>query len=91
MVHGGGDEHHRGQRCGQQGHKEDDLLELVDHREALAEGQDQQEGEQHLHARQGNSKLVEQLDHVAIDPLLLGLVALAAARIVALVGHPVLS
>ena len=59
----------------QQGYEVEGVLEARDVREALVERDDEQEREQHLDARQRDAQLPEQLLEVAIEPLLLGLVA----------------
>jgi hypothetical protein len=48
-------------------------VEIVRLDEAAVEGQDQEEGEQDLHAGNGDAQLVQELDQVTIEPLFLSL------------------
>ena len=48
--------------------------------EALLEGNGEQEGEEDLHARLGDTQLLELLVEVAVEPLRLGLVSLVRHR-----------
>ena len=74
----------RDQACGgrrreQQRHEVDGALERRDVGEALLERHDEQEGEQHLNARKRDPQLLEELLEIAVEPLLLALVAGAFA------------
>jgi hypothetical protein len=62
-------------------------LEVRDLGEALLERDREQEGEQHLHARHRDTQLVEELVELAIEPLVLGLLALGRVH----AGHPLSS
>jgi hypothetical protein len=78
---GGGDQ--------QQGDEVDGLLEVGDRRPALLEGKNQQEREQHLDPGEHHPELLQQLHQVAVEALLLGLVAalgVLGARVRASVG-----
>jgi hypothetical protein len=74
MVRGRGDQARAGRSRAQQGYEVDRLLEAGDVRKALVEGDDEQEREQHLDARQRDAQLAEQLLEVTVEPFLLGLV-----------------
>ena len=61
----------------------DPSLDRRDPGEALAERQDQHEGEQDLNARERHAKLVQQFDELAIDSIVL---ILSVLRILSHVG-----
>ena len=73
MVGGGGDQEHRRDRGQQQRREVDLLLERRDFGEVLLERHRQQEGEEHLHARQRHPQLLQQLAKVAVEAFPLGL------------------
>ena len=85
VVRGGRDQARAGRRGAQEGHEVDRPLEARDVRKALVERHDEQEREQHLNTRERNAQLTEKLLEVAIEPLLLGLVA---ARVLAALKRP---
>ena len=89
MVHGWRDE-----QCAREGagyerrevHVPGDVLNL---RKALLERQDEEEREQHLHPRERDPQLVQELDQLAIDSLLGALVGFEVSGFVGCcVWHP---
>ena len=75
VVRGGRDQTRTCRRRTQEGHEVDRLLKARDVRKALVERHDEQEREQHLNTRECKAQLTEKLLEVAIEPLLLGLLA----------------
>jgi len=67
------DQQDRGHGGQPEGDEEEVCLQLRGRGEALAERDRKQEREQDLDAREGNAKLVQQLDQLAADALLLAL------------------
>jgi len=84
VVAGRRDHEHRGHRGGDDGAHVDVLLHLGRLLPAGSERHGQQKGEQHLNARQGNANLVQQLDQLAVDPLLR---SLAVDLLVGVITH----
>ena len=74
-MRGGRDQARTCRRRAQEGHEVDRLLKARDVRKALVERHDEQEREQHLNTRECKAQLTEKLLEVAIEPLLLGLLA----------------
>ena len=64
------DEETDGRQAGHECNEEDDLLELVNPLEPALERHRQEEGEQNLHARQGDPQLLEQLLELSVDVVL---------------------
>ena len=74
--------HAHGRGRAQESHEVDRLLKARDVRKALVERHDEQEREQHLNTRECNAELTEKLLEVAIEPLLLSLLAVLSAHAV---------
>jgi hypothetical protein len=79
MLRGGGDCAHGRQGSKDQGDQIHDLLELPYVSEAGVEGDDQEEGEEHLHAGDDDAQLACELLEVAVQALQRRLVTLLAA------------
>src|SRR5690349_7137809 len=70
MVRRRRDQHDRRGRRRQEREEIRVLLEVGDRVEALTEGHCEQEGEEHLNARQRNAELVQELDELAVEVFL---------------------
>ncbi len=69
------DQQRRRERRQQQRREVGLLVEFADRGEVLLERHREQEGEQHLHPRQRDPQLLQQLAEVAVEPFVFGLVA----------------
>jgi hypothetical protein len=69
VMGGRGEKQHRGDRGAQHGREVDVPLRRAHGGESLGERHDEQEGEEHLHPRYSNPKLVEQLEEFAVELL----------------------
>lgn len=88
VVGGRGEEQHPGDRGAQHGRKVHVALRRAHGGEPLGERHDEQEGEEHLHPRYGNPKLVEQFDEFAVELLVAVFVGLGVTLRVTLGGTP---
>src|SRR4029077_20002744 len=75
VVSRGGDQQDRRYRRAEQGDEVDSLLEFGDLREVLLKRDREQEGEEHLHARQRHPQLLQQLAEVAVEAVAFALLA----------------
>src|SRR5919201_2845015 len=66
---GGGDQEHRRRRSREERDEVHAALEVGRLAEAVREGDGEEEAEQHLHARQGDTELVQKLDQLAVEPI----------------------
>ena len=69
MVRRRSNQQDRGGCGGEKRHEEDVALQLGDAGPAVRKGHGQQEREQHLHAREHDAQLVQQLDQLAVEVL----------------------
>jgi hypothetical protein len=75
VVGGRRDQQRRRRRGAEEGEEVRVLLQVRDAVEALGERHTEQEGEEHLDAGERDAELVEQLDQLAVELLLVALVA----------------
>jgi hypothetical protein len=75
MDHRRGDQQDRCQQGAEEGREVESALEVADGAESLVQRRDQQEGEQHLNARQRDAQLAHALVEIAVVPLEFGFAA----------------